>query len=309
MKPHECSEVVLIAIRSLMAQNKNEEALNFLNTNKRLIVDTVALNDYLGKIYSNLGNIDKSVEAYEELLQLNSANLDTYKKIITAKGVELPAKLTVALSEEDQATVKGILDTYIQGFPRVNSHLRIGLRYLQGDAFSQYLEKYMRPLIIKGVPSLMMDLRELYDIPEKVQAMGAYLETALQQMEEDMTLKAGDEEEQDPTVQLWLYYFISQHNLFQNKLTEALLFVNKAIDHTPTLLELYTLKGTIYQKSGDRERSAALYEEARNLDKADRAINAISAMQTLKIGNVEQGTQIMDIFVKDCGYDVSIHDN
>jgi len=75
------------------------------------------------------------------------------------------------------------------------------------------------------------------------------------------------------------------------------------------LLELYTLKGTIYQKSGDRERSAALYEEARNLDKADRAINAISAMQTLKIGNVEQGTQIMDIFVKDCGYDVSIHDN
>ena len=101
MKPHECSEVVLIAIRSLIAQNKNEEALNFLNTNKRLIVDTVALNDYLGKIYSNLGNIDKSVEAYEELLQLNSANLDTYKKIITAKGVELPAKLTVALSEED----------------------------------------------------------------------------------------------------------------------------------------------------------------------------------------------------------------
>ena len=66
-----------------------------------MIVDTVALNDYLGKIYSNLGNIDKSVEAYEELLQLNSANLDTYKKIITAKGVELPAKLTVALSEED----------------------------------------------------------------------------------------------------------------------------------------------------------------------------------------------------------------
>ena len=32
-------------------------------------------------------------------------------------------------------------------------------------------------------------------------------------------------------------------------------------------------------------------------------------MQTLKIGNVEQGISIMDIFVKDCGYDVSIHDN
>ena len=32
-------------------------------------------------------------------------------------------------------------------------------------------------------------------------------------------------------------------------------------------------------------------------------------MHTLKTGDVEQGTSIMDIFVKDCGYDVSIHDN
>jgi len=108
---------------------------------------------------------------------------------------------------------------------------------------------------------------------------------------------------------LWLLYFHGQHYLFQGKLTEAMSFVDRAIEHTPTLLELYTLKGKIYQKAGDREKAAQLHEEARNLDKADRAINAISAMYTLKNGNVEQGTNIMDIFVKDCGYDVSIHDN
>jgi len=34
--------------------------------------------------------------------------------------------------------------------------------------------------------------------------------------------------------------------MFQNELTEAMSFVNKAIEHTPTLLELYTLKGQIY---------------------------------------------------------------
>lgn len=32
-------------------------------------------------------------------------------------------------------------------------------------------------------------------------------------------------------------------------------------------------------------------------------------MHTMKAGRVEEGTKIMDIFVKDCGYDVSIHDN
>ena len=110
----------------------------------------------------------------------------------------------------------------------------------------------MRPMLIKGVPSLLMDMKEFYNQPEKVQRIESYLQGALASMEEEMTLRQGDDEEQDPTVLLWLYYFLSQHNLFQNKLTEAMTFVNKAIEHTPTLLELYTLKGKIYQKSGDR---------------------------------------------------------
>jgi peptide alpha-N-acetyltransferase len=85
--------------------------------------------------------------------------------------------------------------------------------------------------------------------------------------------------------------------------------VDLAIDHTPTLLELYTLKGKIFQKAGDRVKAADLHEEARQLDKADRAINALTAMYYLKAEQVEKGTEIMDIFVKDCGYDVDIHDN
>ena len=104
----------------------------------------------------------------------------------------------------------------------------------------------MRPLILKGVPSLMTDLREFYAIPEKVVLIEAYLNDCLSSMESEMTLRAGDDEEQDPTVTLWLLYFLAQHNLFQNKLGEAMTFVNKAIEHTPTLLELYTLKGKIY---------------------------------------------------------------
>ena len=125
-----------------------------------------------------------------------------------------------------------------------------------------------------------------------------------------MTLSpAEDEEEQDPTVQLWLYYFIAQHYLFQRKVELALESINKAIAHTPTLLELYTLKGKIYQCGGDRQKAAQLHEEARNLDKADRAINAISALYYLKAGETEKGCATMDIFVKDCGYDVSLHDN
>jgi len=45
------------------------------------------------------------------------------------------------------------------------------------------------------------------------------------------------------------------------------------------------------------------------LDAADRAINAISAMFLLKSGQIEKGIDVMNVFVKDCGYDLDIHDN
>ena len=93
---------------------------------------------------------------------------------------------------------------------------------------------------------MMQDLKEFYTDADKVQRIGTLLDGFLKSMEAEMTLSPDDEEEQDPTVQLWLYYFQAQHNLFQRKVKEALEFVNKAIAHTPTLLELYCLKGKIY---------------------------------------------------------------
>ena len=84
----------------------------------------------------------------------------------------MPIDIKEKLSEQDQAKVKTTLDLYVEDFPKTNSHLRIGLRYLYGDNFNSYLDRYMRPLIIKGVPSLIMDLREFYDIPEKVEILG-----------------------------------------------------------------------------------------------------------------------------------------
>lgn len=93
-----------------------------------------------------------------------------------------------------------------------------------------------------------------------------------------MTLAEGDDEEQDPTVYLWLNYFLAQHFKFKGDVDNALKYVDQAITHTPTLLELYTLKGKIYSMAGDRQACSDLHEEARQLDMADRAINAISAM-------------------------------
>jgi hypothetical protein len=75
------------------------------------------------------------------------------------------------------------------------------------------------------------------------------------------------------------------------------------------LLELYTLKGKINQKAGDITTAAKMFEEARLLDTADRAINAYSALYQVKAGDIKKGEKIMAIFFEDCGYESTVHDN
>lgn len=85
----------------------------------------------------------------------------------------------------------------------------------------------------------------MYAQPDKVSVIQAFLLKCNDNMEKSMVLDETDKEEQDPTVQVWLYYYIGNHFLFLRDPGQALEFVNKAIEHTPTLLDLYTLKGKI----------------------------------------------------------------
>ena len=50
----------------------------------------------------------------------------------------------------------------------MNAPSRIALKLLKGDLFKAALKKFVRPLLIKGAPSVMTDLKELYHDSEKV---------------------------------------------------------------------------------------------------------------------------------------------
>lgn len=84
-------------------------------------------------------------------------------------------------------------------------------------------------------------------------------------MQKQYTL-SGDDEEQDPTVELWLLYFIAQHHHFLRNFDQAIEYINRAIAHTPTVVDLYVLKAQIYKRAGDSEYACKLYDEARILD-------------------------------------------
>ena len=67
----------------------------------------------------------------------------------------------------------------------------------------------------------------------------------------------GDENEQDPTVHLWMLYFVAQHFYFRRNFENALSYINQAIEHTPTVVDLYVLKAKIYKA----EKTMAIFSK------------------------------------------------
>jgi len=89
---------------------------------------------------------------------------------------------------------------------------------------------------------------------------------------------------------------------------KALEYVNQAIEHTPTVVDLYVLKAKIYKRAGDQRRAATLYDEARKLDLADRYLNAVASRYKLRNDQVKEAEETMALFSKETDGSLNVHD-
>jgi len=278
-----------LRVKALEGLEKYSEALDFINQNYKFFLDKTQREDMLARICAKKGFTEKAIDHYKNMLEINSCNYDTYYKILKTMGFELFDQYGAVKkqSADEQKRIKQTLLEYQKIWPRVDAHIRIAMKWVEGDDFKTLLKQFIRPLLIKGVPSVIQAMKEFYADDAKIAIIQEVLFEFLASMDKQMTLDPTDKQEQDPTVYLWLVYFISYHFMFLRDNENALKFVNKGIEHTPTLIDLYTLKGKIMQQAGDRVEAARLFEEARALDTADRALNAISACYQVKAGKIE----------------------
>lgn len=170
-----------------------------------------------------------------------------------------------------------MLNFYQGVMPKSVMPRRLMLQIAVGAEFKKELETYIRPQIEKGVPSMLKDLRNLYINEEKTNAILEILNKFNDNLEKQMTLCEDDEQEQDPTAQLWVYYYLANHYLFTGEYQKGFEFVDKAIEHSPTVIELYTMKAKLFKHAGNKEKAFHFYNEARKLDTADRFLNARTA--------------------------------
>src|SRR5690606_15547617 len=94
--------------------------------------------------------------------------------------------------------------------------------------------------------------------------------------------------DEPPTALLWVLYFLAQHADHDGNADKALAYINRAIEHTPTLVELYMTKGRILKHAGDLTGAMEAMNEARELDLQDRFINSKCVKYMLRANKMEE---------------------
>lgn len=147
---------------------------------------------------------------------------------------------------------------------------------------------------------IRISVLERYGLPKKIRIIGdlmlAYERNLMGNMSFD-SLEANKNSENKTNI-LWVYYYLAQHYDYIGRNEEALEYLKKALDHTPTLIELLTLKGKIYKHIGEFDKASEQVNEAQRLDTADRYLNSKCAKYLLRANKIQQAEEMCSKFTR-----------
>ncbi|VDN05705.1 unnamed protein product [Thelazia callipaeda] len=288
----ERSELILYQNMILRESGQLDLALSKLEENASQIVDRVTYMETRASLLMDLNEKSKAETVYWNLIDRNPENIMYYKQIEKCRGLE-----ENDVEERFEVYKKALLMK-----PRAATPKRIPLYFLQGVQFESLLLNYLIVGLRKGVPSLFKYLIPLYSDISKVHFLERTLVGFVHRLE-DNGYKDGSLDDsflpESPTTVLWLYYLLAQHYDKLGSVEQANIYIDRAIEHTPTLIELYMMKAKICKHAGDAQEGAKLMEEAQSLDTADRYINSKCAKYMLRAGLIKEAENMCSKFTRE----------
>ncbi|KAJ3448685.1 n(alpha)-acetyltransferase 15/16 isoform a [Anaeramoeba flamelloides] len=310
------SEIIELA---LFQNDIIEESGNIKKANDHLDkIFTVITNKLLWKekkarYFLKLGNKQRAEKMYYLLLEQNPDQIEYIKGLEISKGLlnnnekieELDSDRLVKL----QNFYQELNDKYPQSLLIKKKQLEIAF----DQDFKNKFISFIIPQLKKGIPSIFSNLLSLYR-PSKVEKVSKKIliiqETLIEfqkHLESRQFELIKDEElkknvmllEESRASLLWIYFYLAQHYDRLEKYTLSFEYLDKAIEHTPTLVDLYNFKGRLFKHVGDTEEASRFLEKSRNLDLADRHINNLSAKYLLRNDNITRGSDTFNIFMTD----------
>ena len=113
-----------------------------------------------------------------------------------------------------------------------------------------------------------------------------------------------------PSTLLYCYFSLAQLYYQYHDYEKGLETINKAIDHTPTMPELYVIKAKIQKGLGLPQEASDSMNEARKLDLYDRYLNIRCVKYLLKADKHDEALNTMALFLKkeDGDFPLQIHE-
>ncbi|SCU80524.1 LADA_0B07998g1_1 [Lachancea dasiensis] len=231
-------------------------------------------------VYMKLDDKQSAARVYRILISRNPDNFDYYRLLEVALGVQNDDKL------------RKILYTNLQKlYPRAEPPKFIPLTFIQDEEeYAEKLSSYLLTQVKRGVPATFGNVKPLYrNDSERAPRLSEKI-----MLEFFGTLNP----KEDPLVYVWSSYFLCQHYLYLKDFTKARDYIDRALCHTPTLVELYILKARVLKHAGLLVEAAETINEGRLLDFQDRFINTKTAKYYLRANLIEKAVEVVSIFTK-----------
>ncbi|KAL3095428.1 hypothetical protein niasHS_007527 [Heterodera schachtii] len=290
---YENSEILLYEVMVLTEAGRIEDALNKLEENSSCIIDRLAYLEHRGSLLVKLGRFEDAERAYHTLLDRNQDCVQYYKQIEKCHQLD---------EVNDRPKLAALYESIIEKRPKAPIPKMLHLNYLSGSAFESKMFAFLIECLRRGIPSLFKNLVLLYSDSQKVSVIERILLEFVRKFEENGYNRFsldGSNLPECPTTVLWVYYYLAQHFDWLKNYQRAHKYIDEALKHTPTLIELYLTKAKIYKHSKETAKAAELMVQAQELDTADRYVNSKCAKYLLRAGHVQQAEEMCAKFTRE----------
>lgn len=281
-----------------------ERAIDELYRKENKIVDKLAYKEQQVSLLVKLGRLEEGEKIYRALLSMIPDNYRYYEGLQKCLGLY---SVNGQYSGDEVDHLDALYQSLAKQYSWSSAVKRIPLDFLEGEKFRDAADNYIRPLLTKGVPSLFSDLSPLYDLPGKADI----LEQLILELENSIRTTGGfpgSPTKEAPSTLMWTLFLLAQHFDRRGQHEHALTKIDEAIEHTPTVIDLYSVKGRILKHSGDLVAAASLADEARSMDLADRFINSECVKRMLQADQVALAERTAVLFTKDGDQHNNLHD-
>lgn len=278
---YEHGEAILYKNQIIAESGNFGKALEVLEQDVDNIKDHLSYLEYKAKYLFQLGRKKEASVVYRELLKTNPDNMQYYILLELALETNVMApKVRVKL-----------YDKLTSFYPKSDPPRYLPLTFLPAETslFEQKCKDYIIPQLLRGVPATFVNIKPLYGYQGKLEV----IEKIVLEF-----LNVDAPKNPNPSVTVWTHFYLAQHYLYKNELDTALKYIDLAIDHTPTLVELYIIKARILKHKGLFDEASEVMDAGRKLDLQDRFINSKATKYMLRANKVDEAIDCISLFTK-----------